>query len=168
VWVIHMDKELRRNQSILKISAEGVMLFALWSIIKTVLYCLTKPEAVLETLSFGQDLGGDHEITLVIFLIAAAVMDLIDFALRLYVGTCAVRESRGKKNGIVYLVINIVFIIISISTVFVLCTPISHHLTRDSVIISIIVELTALFAETELLMSAIKVKTIRKKMKAEE
>jgi len=144
------------------------MLFALWGIIKSVLYFVTKPDAYLEMMNIGQATGDDHDLIVVIFMITIAVVELIDFALRLYVGTCAVRESRGTKNGIVYLIINALFILVSLSTVYTLCTPISHHLTKDDVIISIIVELTALFAETELFISAIKVKNIRKKMKAEE
>ena len=157
-----MEKKLRKNQNILAISGLAVIAFGLWSILKTVVSIL------LIKGDDGKSLLSDPEglKILSVVLIAVGIVMLIEFGLRVYIGLSARAESHGKKKTVLYLILVIPLIIYS---GFGVAGLFRTGFTEDilNTIVSILVELTSLFALVELFIRGIRVKQLKKQIEKE-
>ncbi len=161
-----MQKELRKNESILATSGVAVLAFAIWSIIKIVLYVAFSPamSAVEADLT---ELQGIDEGTVLTILIVIIAVSLVDVGIRIYVGLSARGESKGKKKTILYLILAIIIAIYSVLNIVSFFQPGYMESVAD-LIITLVVELTSLFAVIELIVSGIKVRSLRKKIAEEK
>ena len=89
-----MEKELRRGRSTLRMLGLGIIVFALWDILKPALAAMLAPAATTEP-------TGTAEITPFMWLIVALLLAyiLLGLPLRFYVGRAARAEGLGKRKG---------------------------------------------------------------------
>lgn len=154
-----MQKELRKNENRLAVSGLAVIAFGLWSIVKSVIRIFVSGRKELDEV-FGADNPGVDTLFLYLVLISLAFM-LLELGLRIYVGLTARAESRGKKKTVVYLILSVLLAALSVyGIVSILQSGYSQSL--PDLVISLLVELTSLFATAELFYSAVKVKQLRK------
>lgn len=156
-----MERELRRNQNALIITGIGMIALTLWSILKTVLFIELDSvnfEAVLSSI-----LGDMYERSVGLFIIFFFLT--IDLILRTFVGLRAKREGHGKKSGYLYVIIDAVFIIVSVYNIIYYFKPDSFTISKIDTIVTIIFELTSLYTSAELFYASIKVKKLTKACK---
>ncbi len=168
-----MDKLLRRNENTLVIVGTGVILYGLWSVVKTLFLALQelhRQSMDSSVLAMMQPFSPEIAKT-VFFLLGVLLLVILlaaDILLRLYVGLSARAEGFGrKKKGYGYLVIAALMAVASVTTLVAAVISIPSSLdTIEDKIVTIIVELTSCITMTEMIISALKVKKLRKESEA--
>ena len=167
-----MEKELRRQQSILSASGTAVALFGVWSVVKTILFAFLGPS----NMNIPKDTANpmeealskmnpaDLEIFVLIVLGIALVVMVVDLALRLYVGFSARAEAKGKKKSVVYLVFVVISLILSVLSVISLLQTTYVTSPLDS-IASIVVEATSAFSLISLFVASVRLRKLRKQLR---
>ena len=163
-----MERELRKRQNLLVEAGMGVVLFAVWSVAKVNLY-LGHSTFFLEELYRTAEQFGIKEKTFLIFMASfIAVILLVQLSIRLYIGLCASAEGKGKTKGWAYLVLTVVLLMIEGQTCWQ-SFGVERILGGEELSIDLVtglcMELASLYVLLELLISGIRVKQLRKKMK---
>lgn len=160
-----MQRELRKYENSLSVSGLVVILFGLWSVLKLGLRLVFSTLGLMNT---AEDTIVDPEIQKGFLYLAIAILAvlILELGLRLYIGLTARAESRGKKKTVVYLIIAVLLAAYSVYSLVALIRSFAAVDFFES-LVSVLVELSGLFALAELIFSAIKVKQIRKKMEEE-
>ncbi len=167
-----MEKELRKRQSHLTQAGTGVMLFAAWRVISVNLY-LGLGMLPLEMIHEAAAEFGLNEKFFLIFLIALVACVLLwQLSIRMYIGLSAAAEGKGKTKGWLYLAVTAVVMAAELQMAWV-AFDIDRILAGEameinviiSTIISFFMELASAYVLLELLLSGVRVKLLRKKMK---
>ena len=172
---------LRRSQSTLFNIGTGIVIFGVWTIVKTLLTLLTGRYQIFKTaqeLSAGSEYFVSPRIFAVLLVIMFAAMAFIDIWLRFYVGLHARRDARGKKAGRLYIIITCLMILGSIllitANIYTLVTRFMAALAAaeaaaeeaappansDISITGVLIELTSLIMMIELVASAGRVRKL--------
>ena len=163
-----MEKELRKRQILLAEAGVGVILFAVWNITKVNLYLGLTPLPV-EALYEEAAKNGISEKFLIISLIIVAVSILLwQLCIRLYIGTSAAAEGKGKKKGYAYLVWAAVLLVSDFQInwqAFDVQSILAGEEISVNQFMSICMEAASAYVLLQLLISGIRVKKLRKKMK---
>lgn len=147
------ERKMRRYQNLLTVSGLGVIIFGLWSVLKTILLLFMK-EGILS------EIPDDTFVRVMFFLILGGIL-LIDVLIRLYVGLSARAEGFGKKKGYGYVVIAILMALASLTSLVLIFFD-SNEQSIWELIVSVIVEATSLVVTIELLVAAFTVKKLKK------
>ena len=163
-----MEKELRKRQILLFEAGVGVILFAVWNITKVNLYLGLTPLPV-DALYEEAAKNGISEKFLIISLIIVAVGILLwQLFIRLYIGTSAAAEGKGKKKGYAYLVGAAVLLVSDFQInwqAFDVQSILAGEEISVNQFMSICMEEASAYVLLQLLLSGIRVKKLRKKMK---
>ena len=152
---------LRKNCDILAVVGLGVIIFGIWSVIKTVLFTALDQDGIRSA-----PLEGGWER--IAFWIIIGLVLAIDLGLRFYVGRSAISESRGRKKSGLYIALALMMAIISFG-VLVGGFIVSKRMEDvGASVVSIIVEMTSSILLVEMAVSAIKVRRINKELKEQE
>ena len=147
------ERKMRRYQNLLTVSGLGVIIFGLWSVLKTILLLFMK-EGILS------EIPDDTFVRVMFFLILGGIL-LIDVLIRLYVGLSARAEGFGKKKGYGYVVIAILMALASLTSLVLIFFD-TNEQSLWELIVSVIVEATSLVVTIELLVAAFTVKKLKK------
>ena len=147
------ERKMRRYQNLLTVSGLGVIIFGLWSVLKTILLLFMK-EGILS------EIPDDTFVRVMFFLILGGIL-LVDVLIRLYVGLSARAEGFGKKKGYGYVVIAILMALASLTSLVLIFFD-SNEQSIWELIVSVIVEATSLVVTIELLIAAFTVKKLKK------
>ena len=163
-----MEKELRKRQILLAEAGFGVILFAVWNVAKVNLY-LGLSELPVQLLHEEAVRDGIDEKFLLYFIITIAAAILIwQLSIRLYIGLSATAEGRGKKKGNAYLVWTAILLVTDLQMIWqtfgVDQLLAGEKITVDQ-ITSFCLEAASMYVLLQLLLSGIRVKILRKKMK---
>ena len=155
------DLRRRKDENTLVVIGGGVICFGVWSIIKTILHMIYNRA---EFFGGWNDLERAERIFSIVFTILVLLMDLL---IRVYVGRSAQAEGRGQKKGSLYLVLAALLSLISVASLAFLIgySDLADVSLPDS-IISVVVELTAVITQVEMIVAAICVRRERKNMNA--
>ena len=149
------ERKMRRYQNLLTVSGLGVIIFGLWSVLKTILLLFMK-EGILS------EIPDDTFVRVMFFLILGGIL-LIDVLIRLYVGLAARAEGFGKKKGYAYVIIAILMALASLASLVLIFFD-SNEQSIWELIVSVIVEATSLVVTIELLVAAFTVKKLKKEL----
>lgn len=146
----------------MRISAYGTIILAAWNILKVFLYLIMDKgffESVVAEYDFSPLM-----IKMIIFI--CFMVFLVDLILRLIVSKAAIKDSKGCKKGIGYIVFGIVIIIciyipMIVSDIRIIFTDIDNSLLIDQ-IISSLVDLTSVYAMVDLIYCSIRFKILTK------
>lgn len=147
------ERKMRRYQNLLTVSGLGVIIFGLWSVLKTILLLFMK-EGILS------EIPDELFVRVMFFLILGGIL-LIDVLIRLYVGLSARAEGFGKKKGYGYVVIAILMALASLTSLVLIFFD-TNEQSLWELIVSVIVEATSLVVTIELLVAAFTVKKLKK------
>lgn len=153
----------RRNLNTLVVLGTGVMMFAVWGIIKLIAEILLgfqfiEPEDL-------EDLGTEGIVFVTAFV---AIVLSIDVILRLYVGIRARREGHGKKVGVGHLIVSVLLIIESVfTTAFVIWTIVTQTEGMEDPFVALLMELSSLVITLEVFMASISVRRYRRRLAKE-
>ena len=172
-----MQKELRHYRNTLRIAGGGVILFAVWDLLKTILLLSFNNESLRQAL---KEAGEYKILLLVFFLLIISLFLWLIVGVHLYVGRAARAEAAGKKPRQLYRVVAALLLIstaISIGFAVVSVGQTFHTLYQGIVpeqgssnlldsIVSILVDLTSGGALLDLLHASAKVHALQKAQSA--
>ena len=147
--------KMRRYQNLLTVSGLGVIIFGLWTVLKTILLLFLQ-EAMVD------DLPDGLFYRVLFFTLIGGVL-LIDFLIRLFVGLSARAEGFGKKKGYGYIVVAILIALASLASLVLIFFDTADRSILE-LIVSFIVEATSMIATVELLVAAFTVKKLKKEL----
>ena len=168
---------LRRHENNLMIIGMGIMIFGMWDIAKTMgILFLNKRifiDAISENMNGVENVDGVFSDGFVFTIFAGLVISilLVSIAARLIIGISAVSVARKKKKRFFYIPVAVLYIISSIITVYLIIKSVVDTLsgtdiivleTRDSPIVSVVIEITNIIMMIEVVVSSIKIRKLRK------
>ena len=148
-----MDSKTRKMEDTLITIGNGIILFAVWSLVRFVLSYFILGAEVDETASAEVKTAS---------VVVLWVFTLLDVGVRLYVGYAARAEGLRRKKlpylvlTIVYLVLYIISVAACVLALFTLSTG------AGNLVVMLIIDITFLFFMLELLVSIIGVRKRRK------
>ena len=164
-----METKLRKYQNMLVISSRGVILFSIWSFIKTTVYLFLASDWVYRDFAEGIDPLLEVLPEVWVYRIVTAVLltiCLIAMIGQIIIGRCGISEGTGRKtNRIVYLILIPFLIYCSITGILSLVESLTTYISESAAIVAILVEATTCWAEIDMLYAGIRVKQLRWKMK---
>ena len=153
----------RRLRNLLSTSSFGVIIFGLWSIIRSVLYVLFSRESQKEIDMTVSETGAESSDVLMVIVILMLVILGLEIALRLFVGLSARAESKGKKKSIAYVIVAGILIPFYVMSVIYSIASTDYINGVVDNIITIIMDITSTLALIELFVAAISIRVMRKK-----
>lgn len=163
-----MEKELRKRQILLFESGVGVILFAFWNIIKINLYYALIPFPVEAIYEEAAKNGISAKFLIISIIVIALGFLLWQLSIRVYVGMSARAEGKGKKKGYAYLVWAVILLMLDFSInwqAFDVKNLLAGGEIGEGQITNICLEAASAYVLLQLLISGIRVKRLRKKMK---
>ena len=152
-----MGIELRKHQDTLRIAGTGVAAFGTWSVVRSVVYFVT---GVREIQSSFPGRVADHMTATVLYVLLFTLLSF-DLGLRFYVGLCARAEAKGRREGVMYLVVTGILIASYVYSIpqDVIVFMRGRNGVLDTVA-SLLIDLTSLITLAMLLASALRVKRL--------
>ena len=144
--------KMRRYQNLLTVSGLGVIIFGLWTVLKTILLLFMQEDML-------DDLPDGLFYRVLFFTLIGGVL-LIDFLIRLFVGLSARAEGFGKKKGYGYIVVAILIAIASLASLVLIFFDTADRSILE-LIVSFIVEGKSKIAPVELLVAAFTVRKLK-------
>ena len=152
---------LRRNQDTLVIVGTGVIIFGVWSLLKTMFALLLNMGDLYELIIQEETPEG----RLVIFIVVTLLL-VIDLAFRVSVGLSAIAVARGEKSRFIFVAGALLLAFSSAATV---TAQIKGIVTGEEITlishVAAAVEFTSLITLTQLINSAMAIRGIRKELK---
>ena len=155
-----MEKELRRKQVTLVTLGTGVILFGVWSVVKSLLYYRTNLFADLDT---------QVEPELLPYMLATVVIValfvLADLGIRLKIGRRARAEGMGRRQKNGYLILAALIVLVNITgdllgVYYIVKNGVPEQSGPDYVV-SVLVDLSSTILLAELIITALRVRKLR-------
>ena len=143
-----MEKELRRRQSILSVTGNGVLFLGMWSFLKVNLYFILGRSSLLRDMA---DENIDEGTMLLILYIGSMIFASFELFLRICIRRSAIAESKGQKQKPGYIRLTIFLIILYSASI--IYSVFSLKLNSANVwdqIASLMVDITSLLMMVEL------------------
>ena len=159
-----LETRVRRRRIALIIAGRGVILFGLWTLVRTILMITLSGDSVIRQYVGN---GGDMtNLTPGIVYICLIIIACIDVILRLFVGLSAISEGKGRKVRYVYLVLAFIMAIFAVTDYFLRVYGLyKGYYTHDyslSHIAERIVDLTSLITTIDLIVQSFSLKKLMK------
>ena len=155
-----MEKELRRKQVTLVTLGTGVILFGVWSVVKSLLYYRTNLFADLDT---------QVEPELLPYMLATVVIValfvLADLGIRLKIGRRARAEGMGRRQKNGYLILAALIVLVNITgdllgVYYIVKNGVPEQSGPDY-IVSVLVDLSSTILLAELIITVLRVRKLR-------
>ena len=156
-----MEKELRRKQVTLVTLGTGVILFGVWSVVKSLLYFRTGLFADLDAQIEPELLPYIKLVTVVI----VALFVLADLGIRLKIGRRARAEGMGRRQKNGYLILAALIVLVNITgdllgVYYIVKNGVPEQSGPDY-IVSVLVDLSSTILLAELIITALRVRKLR-------
>lgn len=157
-------RKYRKNQNTLSVSGSGLIILGFWSVIKTIML-ITYNRGAVDALFEGLVDDALLETVVVVMLVVVSIIDLL---IRVYVGTSASAEARGRKKGYAYPVVSAAFVLLYITSLYAEIAgffegrQISGEVLLDDIIV-MVVDFISLGLFISVIVSSICVKRFRRK-----
>lgn len=151
-----MDVKIRRRENNLRTLGIGVLAFGLWTFVKYMLTFFLYGEDIDEALT-------DIELTLLNIIIW--IVSSVSLLIKIYIGISARSESMGKRESAFYIILTgwmALFALLSIIGEIYLIITQTNHLINAA--ITLIIDVTSLTILVELMVNAIGLRSLRKKV----
>ena len=155
-----MEREIRRNQNNLIILGTGVLAFAVWTVVRSLIqYMLQSTE--IKNLVSGMVAEDQVNWVMTVIVIIIVVTLAVDLILRMIVGFSARAEGKGKKKRLGYLVAAVILIVVhvlNISQYIMLVIADTEQIMEC--IIGAIIEVTSVITLLQLIIASVRFKKL--------
>lgn len=162
-----MEKELRKRENLLVDAGLGVILFAVWSVVRINLYLASSSFIVEEIYKEAKTVGIDGKFLLIFMIIIAAGILVWQLVTRLYIGLSANADGKGKEKSWAYLVFAAILLLTDLQSYYK-AFHVDKILAGEGLELDLIpglcLEAASLYVLMELLIAGVRVKILRKKM----
>ena len=159
-----MEKELRKQQNLLVDAGIGVIMFGIWGVAKINMYLAMSSEFAEAIQSTTQAFELDEPFLVKGFWILIAISLVISLSLHLYIGLSAVADGKGKKKGNAYILLTAALLVSNLQVNRYAYSGGLQQINTNSVM-GLLLDMASLYVMVELLITAIRVKKLRKKTK---
>lgn len=164
---------IRKYQNTLIVVGTGIIFFGVWTVVKMLGSFFILKEETVAALRKISRVGVDElsdDALFYISLVAVMIIMLVILAIRAYVGMSAISEGRGNKRHGPYLLLAVIMIIsgvISFIANFFRTAPETSMgaFSADTTISGIIIELTSVIMLTEMMVSAVRIRKLKRPVK---
>ena len=155
-----MEKELRRKQVTLVTLGTGVILFGVWSVVKSLLYFRTNLFADLDTQAEPELLP-----YMLATVVIVALFVLADLGIRLKIGRRARAEGMGRRQKNGYLILAALIVLVNITgdllgVYYIVKNGVPEQSGPDY-IVSVLVDLSSTILLAELIITVLRVRKLR-------
>ena len=155
-----MEKELRRKQVTLVTLGTGVILFGVWSVVKSLLYFRTNLFADLDTQAEPELLP-----YMLATVVIVALFVLADLGIRLKIGRRARAEGMGRRQKNGYLILAALIVLVNITgdllgVYYIVKNGVPEQSGPDY-IVSGLVDLSSTILLAELIITVLRVRKLR-------
>ena len=155
-----MEKELRRKQVTLVTLGTGVILFGVWSVVKSLLYFRTNLFADLDTQAEPELLP-----YMLATVVIVALFVLADLGIRLKIGRRARAEGMGRRQKNGYLILAALIVLVNIigdllGVYYIVKNGVPEQSGPDYVV-SALVDLSSTILLAELIVTVLRVRKLR-------
>ncbi|MBR2779541.1 MAG: hypothetical protein IKD85_05175 [Firmicutes bacterium] len=153
--------QLRKAQNTLIVVGTGILLLGIWTVLKSLgILFLNRHDIVAEiraNVESTEIVVSDEEIMLVLLLFAVLYF-IFGLSARWIIGFSAIAEGRGQRRGKIYIPLTVVFIVLNFLEMFngvwqILATGPSEDMPSDSLLVTMIINLTSMIMMTQMLAS---------------
>ena len=157
-----MNKDLRKYSNNLIVAGTGVMFFGVWDVVKNLMLAFLGTQTLRDML-LTQEMP-DNFPTLVFGYVIFAIALVIELAVRGYIGLNARAIGNGKRCPKRFVVISVLLLIINAAALVtsLFAKDISEYYSGFDRIITLIVDITSVYAMCEMLYALRKVNEIRR------
>ncbi len=160
-----MRRRLRRNQNYLVIIGTGVMVFGVWSIIKTLMFFVMGGQVTIGYFENVSKSGLPVQMNYMVLMLLL----ILDLLVRIYVGMSARAEGFGAQKGNTYVVFSVLLCLFHFA---VIVTGILSHFryydSPEDALMSFLMDLTSLVTLIELVNSIFKVRWLTRELTLSE
>lgn len=163
-----MERNLRKQQSLLMDAGIGVILFSVWSIARVNLYLGLSPVFLEELHEIAKESEISETAFIAILWLLVTVGLMVGLIMHLYVGLSAIAEGKGEKRGYLYLVVASVLLVATLRNGWEAFGPEALAAVEGidlSLILGFSLELASVYVILELLITGIRVKRLKKMLK---
>ena len=155
-----MDANTRRLETNLSTLGTGTILFGLWDLIRTSLTVFVFNYEIIDMIP---------KIYQAITYSIIGGLSLIFFLVQLYIGMSARGESKGKRKTVIYLVLTVITISFHLLAIGIMIYEMVSGEPSGliTLIITVVIELTAITCLVEMMVNSVSLRRIRKTMKPE-
>ena len=154
-----MDAQIRRKQSLLISSGYAVIMFGIWSIIRLILMVFLDTDSFMKNYDFFSDEYDTLEV--VIACVVVVTFLLIDLLFRMHLGRRAIREGLGHKQNSMYIIISLLYVVLSI-VVDVNTLRDASSIMEDHVISYTIIDISTCIPLIVIAISALQLRTLNR------
>ncbi len=167
------QQRIRKAKDTLIIIGNGIMVFAVWTIMKTLGIMLATKQQIIEYIknAYGEEMGQVSDaLVFGSFVFMMMFLILIGVLVRIYIGRSAIRQAKGKKKSSFYLVLTAVLILLGVMSIISSVQKwMSGYETQlaveDISLASILIEVTSVVMFVELFVNAIKLRCYQREEK---
>lgn len=160
-----MRRRLRRNQNYLVIIGTGVIVFGLWSVIKTLMLLVLGTQGVSGYFDSVSSSGMPMEMSYLLLMLLLSA----DLLVRLYVGVSARAEGFGAKKGNVYVVFAVLLCLFHLAVIVMgVASRFRYYDSPEDAAVSFLMDLTSLVTLVELVNSIVKVRWLQRELTLSE
>ena len=162
---VTMKKELIKHQNMLVDAGTGVILFAIWSVVKVNLYLALSLFPMEELNELIASYGLDKDFFLIMMGTIVAIILLWQLGIRMFIGMAAIAEGKGKQKSCAYLVMAALLLITDLHTIWQ-AFGLDHLMIGEEMtlnrITSLCIECVSVYVLLELIITGIRVKKQKK------
>lgn len=159
-----MERELRRQQNLLVDAGMGMVMFGIWGVVKiNIFLALSSDFAEAWHTALQESEVAEEYILAGLWIVIAIYLVMVLFS-RLYIGMSAVADGKGKKKGYAYILMTVVLLVFNLHTNWYIYTE-ERPVINLNWIMGVLLDMASLQIMMELLIAAIRVKRLRKKMR---
>lgn len=156
-----MEQELRRRQVTLVTLGTGVILFGVWSVVKSILYFRTNLFKDLDT-QVEPELLPYIKLAIVVIV---ALFVLADLGIRLKIGRRARAEGMGRRQKNGYLILAALIVLVNITgDLLGVYALVKYGISEQSgleYVVSVLVDLSSTVLLAELIITVLRVRKLR-------
>lgn len=152
-----MSAKIRKHQTTLICSGLAVIAFGIWSIVRALLvfwFNMTRVRSVVSEQMPAEGLDLSPETIITISVIVVFVFLILDLFFRFYVGLSALSEGRGKYKRSTYIVLSVLFLVLSACGQVALFVSSAREELTVKIFVTLIIEFSSNIAFVEIIRSA--------------
>ena len=163
---------MRRSQNTLIVVGTGIILFSIWTVVKTLgLIFMLKDESIAIARKVADEIGisiSDQHLYYIVLAVMLIIL-LLFLAVRTYIGRAAISEGRGVRRRKGYLILAVIMIIINTAAVAAnYLLPESQEflgeLSTNNSLPAFIIEVTSMIMMAEMVFAAARLRRARRRI----
>ena len=162
-----MDRELLRKRDNLIVGGKGIIALEVWSILKIIITIILKFEDYFKSMTDSTD--APKELVYAAAFIVIGAIIVVSLVIRSYIGRSAIAEGRGAKKGNGYVIVAGVITLIDVVGMIINVMSVTQPENSIIEVVAVfILDATVIFIQTDLIVSAMKVRKMTAEAKEGE